>query len=232
MKVLVISDIHSNIEALQIAMDEKFDEVICIGDIVDYGPNPKECINLIRSSNPLIMIKGNHDHAAAFDVSCGCAPQYQEMSEQTRAYGRSLLNEEYFDFLGNHDLIKTIEIDGFKILTVHASPRSEKEYMYKYFTPELSDNAFKKVIGDVNADILIVGHSHYPFVKKIDNLTVINPGSIGQPRIGGPKTSFAIIDNGETQLIRKEYDNYMTIRKISDMTVSESVKKDLVALLK
>lgn len=231
MRILVISDIHSNIEALQIAMDEKFDDVICIGDIVDYGPNPKECIDLIRSSNPLIMIKGNHDHAAAFDVSCGCAPQYQEMSEQTRIYGRSLLNKEYFDFLGNQDLIKTIEIDGFKILTVHASPRSEKEYMYKYFTPELSDNALKKFIGDVNADILIVGHSHYPFVKKIDNLTVINPGSVGQPRIGGPKTSFAIIDNGEPRLLRKEYAHQATIDKVSKMPVSDTVKKNLIKLL-
>ncbi|MFP4655638.1 MAG: metallophosphoesterase family protein [Methanohalobium sp.] len=71
MKLLIISDIHGNKEALDVVLDTPYDEIICLGDLVDYGPSPHECIELVQQKN-IPTIKGNHDNAVASGFDCGC----------------------------------------------------------------------------------------------------------------------------------------------------------------
>src|SRR6056297_2277629 len=85
MKILIMSDIHGNKEALDAVLSVPHDEVFCLGDIVDYGPDPVGCIELIQNEK-IPVIKGNHDNAVASRVDCGCGYKYKHLSIATREY--------------------------------------------------------------------------------------------------------------------------------------------------
>lgn len=228
MKTLVVSDIHSNLEALEVVLDEPHDNVLFLGDLIDYGPNPKECFDLLKASNILGIVKGNHDHAAAFNVSDRCSPEFYEMSAQTREFTMTQLSRDELDFLGALPTSANVEVDGLNIFMAHASPQ---DHMYKYFTGGISDDELRTEMSGVAADIVLVGHSHLPFIKNSQDLLVVNPGSVGQPRATLAKTCYALMDNGEIRLRQKSYDYKKTIKKIEKMPITKEAKASLGALL-
>jgi predicted phosphodiesterase len=100
MKLLVISDIHGNMKALEAAMEIPHDEVICLGDLVDYGPSPREVIDFMMENN-ILVIKGNHDTAVATGIDCGCSYEIKHLSIATRDYTKDQLDDSQLDFLKN-----------------------------------------------------------------------------------------------------------------------------------
>ena len=96
MKLLLIADIHANYEALQTVLEIPHDRAICLGDIVDYGPDPEKCIDLLRKK-VILTIRGNHDNAVAFKVDCQCGYKYKHLSIATREYTRKVLDRSGMD---------------------------------------------------------------------------------------------------------------------------------------
>ena len=213
MKILVISDIHGNMKALETAMEIPHDEVICLGDLVDYGPSPREVIDFMMENN-IPVIKGNHDNAVATGIDCGCSYEIKHLSIATRDYTKNQLDDRQMDFLKNLPVKIEKEHRGGKVLFTHGSPRS----FYEYIKPQTPDAEIQEMLEGVEADLLVVGHSHIPMTRNVGNITIVNPGSAGQPRDGIPRASCAVLDTDsmEFEIYRLEYDMDSVVDKIRE----------------
>jgi putative phosphoesterase len=217
MKILLISDIHGNYEALQTVLKVPHDMVICLGDLVDYGPDPDRCIDIMREKE-IPTIRGNHDNAVAFKVDCRCGYRYKHLSIATREYTWEILDRSEIEYLQKLPPFIKTEIDGKKLYLTHASPRS----MFEYIKPETPDEEIQAMVNEatepVEAEFLVVGHSHIPMNRKLGNFSIINPGSVGQPRDGDNRASCAVFDieSGKMEVVRREYDIEKVCAKIEE----------------
>jgi putative phosphoesterase len=211
MRLLIISDIHGNKEALDAVMAVPHDEVICLGDLVDYGPSPGECIDVLTEQK-ITTIMGNHDSAVAFRIDCGCGYAYKHLSQSTREYTWDVLNDVQIEFL--RTLPQNLERtkNGKKLYFTHGSPLS----FYDYIKPDTPEATIQEYIKEIEAEFLFIGHSHLPFIRKIEDVTLVNPGSVGQPRDGDTRASCAIFntDTLEAEIVRVEYDMERVFSKI------------------
>lgn len=202
-----ISDVHSNLEALQAVMEAIKEiqpkEVFCLGDLCGYGADPVPVIQRLKS---LPCLMGNHDFAVVIRDTSWFNPYAAEAIEWT--YKR--LEEEELKFLSNlkHRLLTSSY--GFKLYMVHGSPE-DPLYGYTY-----ENDA--ELVKDIDCDVLVLGHTHIPFVKKVGAKLVINAGSVGQPRDGNPKASFAVLDTDslKAEVVRVDYDIDKAAKKIID----------------
>ena len=226
MRILLISDIHGNKEALDKVLKVPHDMVICLGDLADYGPSPSECIDLIMQQG-IETVLGNHDAAVGSGIECGCGYTYKHLSEATRDYTWANTTEEQMGFLRQLPFSIEKEIDGMKLYFTHGSPRSN----YEYIRPETPEEELEVMLSGIDADIIFIGHSHVPFVRTHRDMLVINPGSAGQPRDSNWHASCAVFDTSarETELIRLEYDMDSTCRKIEERMPNAD---ELTAILK
>ncbi|WP_094226600.1 metallophosphoesterase family protein [Methanolobus psychrotolerans] len=226
MKLLIISDIHGNKEALDAVMTVPHDDVICLGDLVDYGPSPGECIDLLREQD-IPTLRGNHDNAVAFGMECGCGYEYKHLSLATRDYTVNILNDIQIDFLRKLPMNIERTENGKKLYFTHGSPLS----FYDYIKPDTPEETIMEYIKGVDAEFIFIGHSHLPFVHKVEGVTLVNPGSVGQPRDGDVHASCAVFDTATLQieLIRVEYDMEMVFEKIRKNMPNSN---ELISILK
>lgn len=224
MRILLISDVHANLTALDAVIKDAgdFEQIWCLGDVVGYGPEPNECIARLREFN-LISLAGNHDLAVAGKLALW---DFTKTAQEIIFWTRHRLTTSNLDWLSS--LAATPLAVGHGITLVHASPRdSIWEYMV---TREIArDN-----LSFIETPICLNGHSHIPviFRKPWDGLKVleeplpvnspvvlrtydqifINPGSVGQPRDEDPRASYAIVDLETMALThrRVQYDFMVT----------------------
>jgi len=225
MKILLISDVHANIEALEEVLNHtSFDEVAFMGDAVDYGPNPSEVFDLLRYIQAKRVL-GNHDAAAAYGVDCRSSPATHSASVATRdRITLKLMTHKSLDLLGKIDRKLDFECDGLKIRALHAAPA---DVLYKYV-----EKAEAERFEMNGADLMLVGHTHVPYEVKKGNVWVVNPGSVGFPADGDPRASYAILDTKTRQVTfgRVKYDIdgvFMKLRELlgEDETVFEVLAK-------
>lgn len=230
MKLLIISDIHANYEALKRldSMETDYDHLVFLGDAVDYGPEPKECIDFIKK-RAYRAVRGNHDNALAYNTDCGCSNKYKHLSLETRRYNRMLLDNEDISYLAGLPLMDRFSLGGSSFFMTHASPKGD---LYRYLYLQMSDDAWGSEIDGIDAGFVLLGHIHIPFVKKIGSTTIINPGSAGQPRDGDPKGSYAIWNDGVVTLKRFTYDVNKTIEEIEMSGMEKDVVEGLSAILR
>jgi protein phosphatase len=208
MRALVISDIHGNIHVLRAlearlgARLQQFDRIICLGDLVDYGPNPNEVIDWVRS-HATHVVRGNHDHAVATGESCRSAPAFIEASIATRARLQPTLSRDHLEYLRTLPLTDTVVADGLALNLVHACAADP---MYAYMPPTRSDQEWTMALGSMTGQTVLIGHTHLAFVRPIGGGIVINPGSLGMPKDENPHGSYAIVDGGSVQFCRIAYD--------------------------
>jgi len=224
LRYAIISDIHANLEALQSVLCEidgcNADRIICLGDIVGYGANPNECLEIIKSRN-IHSIIGNHDKAA-----CGLTEptDFNPAAMEAALWTRGVLtgeNKEYLRSLPEEDVI-----DGFMI--VHGAPSDPDKYILSLLgaAPEFSH------LG--NKSLCFFGHTHVSVVYSLSDGTVsvsrdrvckirdgamylVNPGSVGQPRDRDPRASYLMYDDrGEAEFRRVEYPIEGAQKKIID----------------
>jgi len=216
MKYAVISDIHSNLEALQKAFEvideNKADEIICLGDIVGYGANPNECVDLIRLRCSTIIL-GNHDAAvlhlsSSDDFNPIASKALQWTSEQLTDQNKALLSS--LPMTQRHR----------NILFVHSSPSSPELWNYI-----VDAEGAASAIRIFDERLCFIGHTHIPGIYsergRVNSITreerfLINVGSVGQPRDRNPMLAFGIFDSStwEYRLIRSEYDIGQAAEKI------------------
>lgn len=234
MRQALISDIHGNYEALTAVMtdiqSQRIDRVVCLGDIVGYGPNPCQCLDVVMSKCDLTIL-GNHDQAALFDPE-GFNPValraiYWTRDELDRGPGSPRNINERWDFLSE---LPRAQAEG-DILYVHGSPRdATNEYV---FPETIYDQGRMKLLFDRVVRLAFQGHTHMPGIFTTDGEFItpedcdhlfpiseeklmINVGSVGQPRDEDPRSCYAILDNSKHQLEyrRVEYDIETTVQKI------------------
>jgi predicted phosphodiesterase len=230
MRALIISDIHANRTALEAVLNSvrEVDQVWCLGDIVGYGPDPNECIDLLRNLPNLVCVLGNHDAAV-----CNQIPHEVFNLEARNAiyWTHTTLLETNLQWLCR--LPDKVEVEGFTL--VHGSPRNPVwEYLLDPNIASVNFNYF-------NTDSCFVGHTHLPIIyKMVDSkhpaqwtiphpnqsvaLTgrqIINPGSVGQPRDRDPRASFGILDIGSRTWmpLRASYD----IQEVQERILSASL---------
>ena len=181
-KIAVISDIHGNLEALNVVMNDikkrNIDKIICLGDIVGKGIHQEECINIIKN-NCDIVIQGNNDnfYSKTWDLS-----EFEEIDKKRYNFFRSKLSDESIKYLQELPFSYELYLSGRLIRLFHAHPEKNYQFignidtidrLYELFLP--SDNT----ISQDKADIIIYGHIHTPYMQKIYNRFIINTGSVG-----------------------------------------------------
>jgi len=226
MRYLVVSDIHANPDALM-AIDEPHDAVICLGDIVDYGPDPSPCIDYFRAENTY-RVRGNHDNAVAFRVDCACGEAFRHLSVETREYMWQVLSREELDFMGSAETSLMLESGGKPVLAVHAAP---SDHLFKYLTPDTPMEELAGEMEAVSADIVLTGHSHRPFIREFGQRMLVNVGSVGQPRDGIPQVSYAVLENGRVELKRTDYDIAAAVGKLKALPYGDRTREQLIHIL-
>ena len=140
-----------------------------------------------------------------------------------------LLDSEDISYLAGLPLMDRFTLGDSSFFMTHASPKGD---LYRYLYPQMSDEAWGSEIDGIDADFVLLGHIHIPFVKRVGKTTIINPGSAGQPRDGDPRGSYAIWENGVVILKRFSYDIDKTIDAIERSGMEEEVVKDLSSILR
>lgn len=241
MKIGIIGDIHSNLEALTVTLDlltyqEKVDQIFCLGDIVGYNANPKECIQLLQK-NHIPCISGNHDRFVTGEINAVVRPETKHVIDFTK----SMLNDEELDFLGSLPEERFFE-DIY--LFVHGSPRHKDEYINSLQIAKSNLQLLREERPFVAVGFY--GHTHLPYVitdNRIEtdihqNTTfqldrhyayLINPGSVGQPRDRCPLSSCTVFDVEKFTIsyFRTEYDVTTTQNKIVAAGLSKKIAERL-----
>jgi predicted phosphodiesterase len=234
--IAVISDIHANLEALTVVLDhiesQKVEKIICLGDILGYGPSPVQCVELIAERCAWSLM-GNHDFGVVYEPT-----NFNLAAEQAAYWSREQFEHDgngaqasgHWDFLSR--LRVRVSFDDF--LCVHGTPRRP---INEYLFPEDALNSPVKMqqIFDLVDRYCLVGHTHVPGVftdepdfyppddlegvykLRDDEKAIINPGSVGQPRDLDPRASYAIIDDDCVRFFRLEYDIDAVVKKIRDI---------------
>lgn len=228
MRYAVISDVHSNIEAFNVVLfeleKESPDQILFIGDVIGYGPDPNECIKKIKEVAYIVLI-GNHDHAAIglTDIS-SFNPYAREAIEWTI----DRLTEDEKLYLSQLPITDKITKDD--IFLVHSTPKRPEEWDYIFTFEDALEN-FRYF----TQKICFIGHSHVPVVIEMDKhgtleilrdevkikdgfRYIINVGSVGQPRDGNPDAAYVIYDTNKSTLWikRVSYNYHKTQRKMRD----------------
>ena len=228
MRIAIVSDIHANIAALE-SIQEPYDLLFCLGDLVDYGPQPREAIHWVKE-RALRVIRGNHDHALAYEVDCRCAPVMREASLTTRQWHTRLLSQEDKEYLHGLPITERVEIAGASFHLAHAAPAGD---LYDYhIVPDASDEVLRERVEGIDADFILLGHTHLPMLRTIGRTTIVNPGSVGQPRHGDPRASYAIWEDGEIRFCSNFYDVRVTTTLLEQSPLTPSVIVQLSSILK
>lgn len=242
-RILILSDIHGNSDALETIINHTshWDYLFVLGDLVDYGPEPHKVIEIVKELKPDAIVTGNHDFAVAFNTDCHCAQEIHDLSEYTRLnISYKLLDKNYISWLSTLPKTLTKEIDNIKFYIVHGSPRNP---LYGYMKPNLSDDELFLALTPslyaikpkpVDSDIVIAGHTHIPMSKHITRVLIINPGSVGQPRDGDNRASYAIYDTNKKNLEihRIVYDIDNVVKKLISLELDKHYLNRIIQILK
>lgn len=196
MKFAVVGDIHGNQYALESVLEhikhKDVDFILSTGDLVGYMPYPNEVIDMIRSHN-IVTVQGNHDKAIANSKNISLI-ELNKMSLQdiqknaSAAYTNWCITDENRDYLNGLSTKLVLESGDKKIMIVHGSPFRIDEYLYE------DEGHLAQLSEKITEDIIISGHTHIPYYRRINEKYFINAGSVGKPKHGDARSTYVILD--------------------------------------
>ena len=225
MRIVIASDLHANEEALAV-LPQDYDELWILGDLVNYGPNPREVVNYVRNQASQV-VRGNHDHAVGCGEDPRCYGRFRELAEATGQFTQTRLTPGEQQYLRDLPLQLELQVGQTRFWLCHAIP---SDPLFGYATAK--SDLWQEECERLPADILLVGHTHAPFVEKVGHCLVVNPGSLGQPNNRTGLACYAMWEDGLVSLCQTAYLVETTVAKVQAMPVSEGVRSDLVALLR
>ena len=232
MRFAVIGDIHGNIYALEAVYEDiknkNIDFVISTGDLVGYMMYPNEVIEFLKK-NKIASIQGNHDKFIAKgnkiqDISIFSQEEVQKNASEI--YTNYVLKDENREFLRNLPEEIRIRKNNFNFLIVHGSPRKIDEYLY-----ENGENLLE-ITKSFSENVIISGHTHIPYVKKVEDKYFINAGSVGKPKHGNPKSTYVIVDLDEEIKVTIEEASYNYEKMVSDIEKNEYISQKLISMIR
>lgn len=187
MKIGIITDIHSNIQALNAILNEfdklNVERIICCGDIIGIGINPEETVQtLLKRKEMLIAVRGNHEQYLLKGLPKEIHDDKRKMSEQeieNHKWNHSKLSDQSINFLRSLEISQNIELGGKLFYIVHYPQQANGTYKKHIKNPSAMDNV--EMFKEIDADIFLYGHTHTFSVNNIDNKWYINTGSLGCP---------------------------------------------------
>lgn len=185
-RLAFISDIHSNLPALEAVLEDiaerNVDTIYCLGDIIGYHSFPGQVIDLLKKYN-VVSIKGNHD-----EMITGGHFNRQKESDFVKWWNADALSSDEQAYLAGLPETLFFEQDGLMFELSHGSPADINEYLY------FESEAAGKALDTTAADILLCAHTHLPGAQQKSDTLLLNPGSIGKPKIGRPNATYLIVD--------------------------------------
>jgi putative phosphoesterase len=225
-RVLIIADVHGNLEALQAVLADPHDALICLGDMVGYGPEPGACVRRILNEAELAL-RGNHDHALATGAAPGSPPPLEWLAEATLQLGVSQLPAAERVALAELPLRASQTIDGIRYHLVHATPTDP---MYRYLEP--TSDGWAREAREIGPEVLLVGHTHLQFRHHAAGRTIISPGSVGQPRHGDARAAYMVIEDGNFSFCRVAYRVERTVAALERSGIEPAAAAVLTQLLR
>lgn len=214
MKLALIGDIHGNADALGavLAAAEKMDveHLLVTGDLVGYYFAPAKVLELLAIWSKHI-VRGNHE-----EMLVAARAERTALEAISTRYGSGIqialeqLTENQLDEICSFPHPLKLDIDGCRILLCHGAHWDVDQYVYPDAKPELLERCC-----NLDFDFVVMGHTHYPMIKQVDNMQIINPGSVGQPRNGQPGAQWAFLDTISRHLEFRieEYDRSSLIKE-------------------
>jgi len=230
MKIAIISDVHSNIEAFKAVLkdinERRCDVILCLGDLVGYYYWPEEVVNLLMNTDNVYAIKGNHEEMYFESLS---DLKYKESIN--KKYGSGIdyacdkISNNSLSYLKGLKSSMDLTLDGKNLGMFHGSPFSIDQYVY----PDSNQETFFNVTNN-KFDVVLFGHTHHQFVSYFNKTLIINPGSVGQARDVRGLAAYAIYDTKSEAVlpIRIKYD----IRSLVDAIakIEKNQRKMLIAI--
>jgi len=193
-KAAFLSDIHANLPALAAALARArragARTVVVAGDLVGGGPHPVEVLRLLAECGA-VCVRGNMDRKVLAAAQAGAKPPRKKGGTKAdSAWTARQLGADERAFLASLPAGRELLLGGASVRVVHGSPQGDEDYLY----PSLTEEALAKRLGEDRPAVLLCGHSHLPFVRRIGGVLVINAGSVGRPIDGDPRGSFVLCD--------------------------------------
>ncbi len=235
-RVAVVTDLHGNLAALEAALTrvEELtpDQVLCGGDLVGYGPRPNEVCALVRE-RAIPTIYGNYDYAIARELDdCGCAyvtPHDRAIGQLSVEWTLAHTEEPARRFMAELPFDLRFEVGPKRIRLVHGSPRKVNEYLFE----DKPARTFERIADLADCDVLVFGHTHKPWVREYGGVLFVNCGSVGKPKDGDPRGSFALLDavEGEVRVSieRVSYDAGAVSREMRGVGLPDELADKLVS---
>lgn len=189
-RIAIFGDVHGNSAAtahtLEAIDGARPDAIFCLGDLVGYGAQPNETIDLVRSRE-ILTIMGNYDDGVGFDRDdCGCA--YKDADERDRGreslmWTRGVVDTNRKAYLRQLLPEIQLEAEGFRVRLVHGCPRRMNEYLFE----DRDERSLERIAAGADCDVLVFGHTHVPWSRTIGEVLFVNAGSAGKPKDGDPR---------------------------------------------
>jgi putative phosphoesterase len=213
MKVAILGDIHGNIEALKTVYHEAqgrtVDRIYHLGDLGGYAPFVNEVVDFLTDHN-IVGVQGNYDDAVANDREhCGCRfedPVQAEMARVSFAWTKKHTTPAAKGFMKSLPLELSFMCEGKIVKLFHATPHKSN----LYWEQDRPDTFFQEMAEKAMANVLVYGHTHKPYEKRMNGTVFINAGSVGKPKDGDPRACLTIFDitrqGVRTEFVRVRYD--------------------------
>ena len=225
MRSAILSDVHANLEALEAVLQDadarKIENILFLGDAVGYGPDPNECVEILMKRCK-VFLAGNHDWGVLGQTDI---TYFNEHARTAIEWTKGVLTKKNLKNLKSFLLQKELEKED--MLLVHSTPKEPEgwHYLLTLWDAEINFHYFSN-------KYCFIGHTHYPFIIERlpsgDLVTykekaskgemeryIMNVGSVGQPRDGDPRASYAIVDDEKLEIVRVPYDVESVQKKMS-----------------
>ena len=255
----IISCVHGNLEALDTVLADlrarEIDSVLCLGDLVGYGPFPDETVSRIRELDIPSVLGCWDEGIAQENETCGCtfiSEEEGELGAMAFWWTTANVSDETKSYLGTLPMGMAVDLPCGRLVAFHGSPNSTSEYL----TESTHELVLFERAASAGCDILVCGHTHVPYVKQVAGTlevraettvkdpiyrarygdsetpslvtlapkTILNAGSVGEPRHGGLAATYAILDtdSGDVELCEVEYDVEKTVHAMRERDVPET----------
>ena len=233
MLIAFISDIHGNLPALEAAVADArargASRIICAGDMTGYGPFPDEVCRFLEERRIRAII-GNYDQKVIEWANRGSsgARGMKQKKRKILLWTVKHLSDRARHYLASLPENLSLRLsDGPKVRLVHGSPLSMDDPIY----PSLTERGLEVKIGNPRPDILVCGHTHIPFVKRLGGVLVVNCSSTGHPVDGDPRPAYALVRAGRDgapngRIVRFEYDRDRTIAALKKTSLPKGLRRD------
>ena len=226
----VFSDVHANLPALEAVLEDmerrRIHPIICLGDLVGYGPFPNEVAALIGERRiPTIM--GNYDQGIGYATGdCGCAYRTEEQRAEgavSLRWTQEAVTEETRAFLRVLEDRFLLETPAGEILVIHGSPRRINEYLFE----DRPESALARIVKENPYRGILFGHTHIPYVRQVEGTTFVNVGSVGRPKDGDWRACYALMDPAASPLehplavkfVRVPYDHERLVAALAETSL-------------